>query len=165
MTAGTAKELVRNLRSQTNETSPDNAERAAEASYQLAIAYFEGIGTTKDVEESLSWLTKAALKESLKAIAAISNLYASLDRPMPQDAITARSKCLAKVAQHELLRAYTDLYGNNIIYAGELTALQQWVNERPSEYQEYLASSELRTLKTLGVSIWLLHRDLPTPNN
>ena len=149
---------MRNLLSIADETAPGDKTRAGEASYQLSIAYFEGVGTPKDIETSLIWLAKATMLESPKALSAISNIYASLDRPMPEDSAKVRSENLAQTAHAALIEADIHLFGGRIIENCNLTIVNEWASETPSEYNAYIKSSEYRLQRTIAFAFWLVSR-------
>lgn len=76
--------------------------RAAEASYQLGVAYFEGIGFPKDPEKGLQWLESAALRGSKKAFTGSPNIFASMGRSMPSRLSVTCNSALPDLANHKV---------------------------------------------------------------
>ncbi|ETS76098.1 hypothetical protein PFICI_11485 [Pestalotiopsis fici W106-1] len=150
---GVAKELVEDLNCKVQESSTSVS---AEASFQLAIAHFEGIGTSRNVEQGLQWLKTAHFKQSAKGISSLEPVFSSLGFRVPHDidAIT-RSK-LPDLASNELLVSLSDVHGNKISQPQTFTALRQWIRSNPREYNEYLCSSIYGSLKITCLGIYIL---------
>lgn len=116
--------------------------RQAEATYQLSIAYFEGISFPKNPKEGLRTLEKAALKGSKKALTNCPNVFASMDQSMSPELSNACDSALSQLAKQELHSSSSLVFYGQIAQYENFTAVRRWMKITPREIDEYLLSSE-----------------------
>jgi ankyrin repeat protein len=153
-----AKELLRDLLGQANNPNSDDMLNAAEASYQLAIAYFEGIGTTKDITKSLEWLQKAAVQGSSKALAATANIFESLAKPIPQNLEEIQLQ-IREHAQEELLESLFHTITNTHSAREQFPSLRYWATRDPTACRQHLQLPFLKELQATLLSTVLCLED------
>ncbi|KAF4631421.1 hypothetical protein G7Y89_g6708 [Cudoniella acicularis] len=151
-----AKELHRDLLQQANSSSQDDESSAPEASYQLAVAHFEGIGVARDLNQSINWLKRAIGLGSRKALSAVANLLVSFGRPVPKDLETAIRGELSNYAKEDLHVSLFESVQNSQQTLEIFPSLRLWSRQDPTGYEQYLDSSFLNEMKTVTLSACLV---------
>ncbi|KAF3942493.1 Ankyrin-2 [Dactylella cylindrospora] len=147
--APTQTEISEALKEQAEDPRGEKAFIAAEATYQLAIASFEGIGVSKNRERGLELLEQAALRGSKKALRDAANLFDSMKTPMSSNLTEAVCSARLKGGQDELLRSFADVLNNQRVIGETYTALGSWIEASPDDYYRYLDSEEYGFIKLL----------------
>lgn len=132
--------------------------REAEASYQLGVAYFEGIGFPKDPEKGLQWLERAALRGSKKALTSSPNIFASMGRSMPLELSIVCDSALSDLAKQELHFSTSLVFDGQVVQYETFSALRKFIKIAPRELNEYLLSSEYSCLRAAFFAVCLINK-------
>ena len=129
-------EIFRDFNEQANMPLPDRNPRQQESSYQLAVCFFQGVGTAKDKDAALSWLRKAATLGHHRALAVSRNIYDGLNLPFPEDFPRFAARDLRQAALSEL-RAFDKWYERSPALVSDFAVMKAWIREDGAAYKAF----------------------------